>query len=135
MFNKDSIFTYTVDNDFDHIFDEKGNTFLALRKIWWGEKTEDSEPKLDLRKWYTTPNGEKVGKGFSFITEDGPHELARVLLENGYGNTEQVIEAIKDREDFMTSLVKIIGNGTLEESGISTEDIETEYYNPKEVLL
>lgn len=129
--NTDS-FSYKVDEDFDNIFDEKGNTFLALRKVYWGNSTE---PKLDLRKWYTTAKGETVGKGFSFLTEDGPNELARVLLVNNFGETEQVIESIKDRPDFKSSLVKVLGDD-VKDIDIELDDDEVEtYYDPKEVLL
>ena len=58
-------FKYAIDKDFDHTIDEKGNTFIALRKIAWG----DSENyKLDLRKYYTTEDGERMNKGVSFLT-------------------------------------------------------------------
>lgn len=128
MFTKDTDFSYRLEEGFDHIFDEKGNTFLALRKIYWGD---NETPKLDIRKWYTTPSGgERMSKGVSFITEDGPNELTRVLLNCGYGNTEQVLESIKDREDFNTSFAKVIKGTELE-----LEDIDTGYYDPKEVLL
>lgn len=121
-------FTYKLEEGFDHVFDEKANTFLALRKIYWNNK---EEPKLDIRKWYTSSDGtEKMGKGVSFLTDEGPHELTRVLLVNGYGNTEQVLESIKDRDDFKTSLVKVLGD----DSDI-VDDIDTGYYDPKEVLL
>ena len=132
MMNNEA-FVYKVDDDFNHIFDEKGNTFLALRKVYWGDSTE---PKLDLRKWYTTPNGEKIGKGFGFLTEEGPGELARILLEKGYGETDQIIEAIKDRDNFKSSLIRVLGNET-QELGIDLEEGDTSdiYYDPKEVLI
>ena len=33
-------FTYSVNPDFDYTIDEKGNTFIALRQIDWGNKGE-----------------------------------------------------------------------------------------------
>lgn len=126
---------YTISDDFDHTFDEKGNTFLALRKIAWGDS---DNVKLDIRKWYTNSAGEEtIGKGVSFLTEEGPHELAKVLLENGYCDTFQVIESIKNRENFMTSLVRSLNKEYLEENGINVDDVELEeeYYDPKEMLI
>lgn len=88
---------YKVIDNVDHIFDEKGNTFLALRKISWN----DREPKLDLRKWYVNSEGEEtVGKGISFLTEDGPNELTRILVKEGYGDTNELMEYLSKREDF-----------------------------------
>ena len=42
-------FSYELDKDFDYTIDEKGNSFIALRKIKWGNS---SEFRLDLRKWF-----------------------------------------------------------------------------------
>ena len=30
-------FSYTIEDNFDKVFDEKGNSMLALRKIKWGD--------------------------------------------------------------------------------------------------
>lgn len=104
---------YTIVDDYDHIIDEKGNSFIALRKIIWGDSEDDvdqSKVKLDLRKWHTDSNGEeKVGKGWSFLTEQGPHNLAKILVENGFGKTKDILNGIKDREDFRPALNSILG--------------------------
>lgn len=121
--------SYTIHDGFDHIIEESGNVFIALRKLSWGDR---SDCKLDLRKWYSNASGEEtVGKGVSFMTEEGPHELTRVLLEEGYGHTAEVLDAIKDREDFGTAL------RSLDDGVLLTPDDEnaTEYYDPKELIL
>lgn len=124
---------YTIVDDFDHPFDEKGNAFLALRKLTWGD---NDTVKLDIRKWYTNSSGtETLGKGVSFLTEDGPHELARVLLENGYGNTMEVLNSIKDRADFKSSLVNVLGKNSKELEDLEMGGVEEEYYDPKEILF
>lgn len=126
-------FDYKVNPDFDFIFDEKGNTFLALRKISWGE---GSKEKLDIRKYYNSADGtETVGKGVSFITEEGPHELARVLVENEYGYTDELLNGMKNRKDFMTSLVKVLNEEDTKELGIENVDPNEEYFDPIESLL
>lgn len=125
-------FDYKVNPDFDFIFDEKGNTFLALRKIAWGGGQE----KLDIRKYYNSSDGtETVGKGVSFITEEGPHELTRILVENDYGYTDEIINGIKNRKDFMTSLVKVLNEEDTEELGLENVDPNEEYFDPVESLL
>lgn len=117
---------YEIDPNFDFTFDEKGNTFLALRKVSWNGR----ESKLDLRKWYMNANGEEtVGKGTSFLTEDGPNELTKILLDNGFCDTEVAINSLKERPDFMSSLNKSL-NMTEEELKTKLSNIEEDYYNP-----
>ena len=120
-------FEYEIENGFDHVFDEKGNTFLALRKIQWGGK---GDFKLDLRKWYINSNGEEtVGNGVSFLTEEGPHELAKVLVDNGFGHTGEILQGIYHRDDFEQCLENL-------RNGIDVMDNNDEdYYDPKEFLL
>lgn len=126
-------FDYRVNPDFDFIFDEKGNTFLALRKIAWNEGGKE---KLDIRKYYNSADGtETVGKGVSFITEEGPHELTRILVENDYGYTDEIINGIKNRKDFMTSLVKVLNEDDSKELGLENIDPNEEYFDPVESLL
>lgn len=120
-------FEYEIEEGFDHVFDEKGNTFLALRKIQWGGK---GDFKLDLRKWYINSNGEEtVGKGVSFLTEEGPHELTKVLVDNGFGHTGEILQGIYHREDFEQCLENL-------RNGVDVmDDNDDNYYDPKEFLL
>ena len=128
-FGKDS-FSYTIEDNFDKVFDEKGNTMLALRKIKWGDS---DSVKLDLRKWYNTANGETVGRGFSFLTEEGPHELAKVLVENGYGYTKDIVNALKTRKDFKQLIENVAPDVNI--SNLEVEDDSVDYYDPKDILL
>ena len=125
-------FEYKV-GELDRTFDEKGNVFLALRKISWGEGKKEN---VDIRKWYMSSDGEEtVGKGVSFLTEEGPHELTRALVEEGYGHTEDVLNGIKDREDFMVSLVKVVNADDLAANGIDVSNIpDDEYFDPTTIF-
>ncbi len=87
-------FKYKIDPDYDYLIDEKGNTFISLRKITWGDS---DTAKLDLRKYYAREDGETMSKGVSFLTEDGPNELARVLIDTGYGNPKEIADTILQR--------------------------------------
>ena len=126
----DNGFSYEIVDDYDKVFDEKGNTFLSLRKLKWGGK---EAVKFDMRKWYNNADGsEKCGKGFSFLTDEGPHELTKVLVEEGFGHTEDIINGIKDREDFIDSLVYALSDDNkevLKKAGISEE-----YFDPKDIF-
>ena len=94
-------------DNLDAIFDEKGSTFLSMRKVQWvqeGNEPDESKAKLDLRKCRVSEDGERADKGFAFLTEDGPHELAKVLVHNGYGHTKDVLLELKGRDDFKESV-------------------------------
>lgn len=122
--------SYNIVDGFDEIIDEKGSTFIALRKIQWGVKqgeTSDKPVKLDLRKYYNTEEGERMNKGVSFLTEEGPSELVNVLIEKGYGNTTDILSRIMNREDFKDAVDEVV-NGKQEEQ-------DSDFYDPREVLF
>lgn len=131
--NKD--FKYTIVDGFDFIIDEKGNKTMNLRKLYYGDK--DNNVKLDLRQWYVGSNGEEgMGKGTSFLTEEGPHTLVDVMIKNGYGHTKDILNGIKDRDDFRSSLNSVLGKeDELYDHDISEEEEETTFYDPREMLL
>ena len=122
-------FSYNVDPDFNFPIDEKGNSFISLRKIQWNNAydTGDNNPQ--------SINTES-GIGVSFLTEEGPGELAKVLIENGYGDAEELATAISEkREDILKRLAKKLSDGTIE---IPDDDLEDEtdekLYNPEEMF-
>ena len=89
---------------------EKDTISIAIRKINWGEESDPSKAKVDIRRWFINKDGEEaVGKGLHFLTEDGPHTLARVLVEKGFGKTRDILIGIKDRRDFRSSLNTVLG--------------------------
>ena len=95
-------FKYSIVENIDYTFEEKGNQFGAVRKVQWGDSDKNY---LEVRKWRNSPDGsEQATKGYTFMTEEGPSELAKVLLTLGYGNTREVIDIVKEREDFRKSL-------------------------------
>lgn len=117
--------------DYDETIDEKGNSIVALRKVQWGIGPDDQEDpekvKLELRKWYINPEGETPGKGVTFLTEEGPHELAKTLVGSGYGHTEDILSSLMKREDFV-DVCKNIQNPSKEEMDNS------EYYDARQAL-
>ena len=111
------------------IFDEKGNVFLAMRKVQWCKPEVDPDPdkaKLELRKWHMHSDGETPSKGFAFLTDEGPHELANVLISKGYGHTRDILLKLKERDDF-ENVVKDIYN--------EVDHNDSEYFDPREALL
>lgn len=97
--------------DINAIFDERGSQFLALRKIHWckeGSESSEDQARLELRKWMVNSDGEeRANKGFSFLTEEGPHELAKVLVHEGFGHTKDLLRELRTRNDFAESVQTI----------------------------
>ena len=119
---------YSIVDDFDHTIDESGNQFIALRKIRWGDR---DKVNLDIRKYWMQADGEVLGKGVSFLTDDGPHELTDVLVREGYGRTKNILRSLKEREDFQKSLNVVLGK----ESEFYDEEVgEEEIYDPSCLL-
>ena len=126
-FDPEKKFDYHVVSD--RVFDEKGSTFLAMRRVAWGvpqsEEPEEGKARLELRKWNIRDGKEMANKGFSFLTEEGPHELTNALLEEGFGHTKDVLNIIKTREDFREAVENMSIDG----------DASGEYFDPRSMLL
>ena len=111
--SEDGSFKYSI-RGINRVIEERGQQFLRLSQIAWNASDEDDvEPdkiKLDLRKYRTDAEGKEImGKGVSFMTEEGPHELVHVMLEEGFGNTSRCISILKDRADFKDAVSEAYG--------------------------
>jgi len=120
--DKDKDFTYKI-GDIDEVVDSKGNSVIMLRKIAWGEKGKE---KLELRRWIVDINSEQALKGVTFLTDDGPHNLVNILLEKGYGKTEEVLTTLSTRSDFKEALESMNKPKNNKKS--------SRYSDPKEIL-
>ncbi len=118
----DAPFTYTV-GAIDEVIDSKGNPVIMLRNIAWGENGKE---KLELRRWIVDINEEKPLKGVTFLTEDGPDNLVNVLLDKGFGKTEEVLGVLSTRDDFKDALEELNKPKTAKKS--------SRYSDPKEIL-
>lgn len=119
------------------ILEEQNNQMKVLQLGKWGGKddipTDEKSCKWECRTIYNKPDGtEQMGKGCSF-SEEGINELARVLVEQGKGNTKDILTAMHDRKDFMPSLKIVLGNEA-EDNGIDLSDVDDEYYNADDIL-
>lgn len=126
---RDGEFKYKVCG-MDRIVDEKGSAFIALRKIAWGTAPDDphdiDDEKVDIRKYYGSADGEKMNKGVSFLTDEGPHELARILLEEGYGDTGECLKVLKQRCDFKQAIYFAYDE---------EQEPEGEFFDPRSLML
>ena len=118
-------FKYEIQEGFDFVIEETGNQSTNLRKVSWNGR----EYKVDLRKWYYKDGEERCSSGVT-MTDVGADELTKVLCENGYGNTKEIINGIKTREDFKESMKSIFMDP---ESDDYDEEFE-EYYDPKMLI-
>lgn len=105
--SEDGSFKYSI-RGINRIIEERGQQFLRLSQIAWnvadGEEVDPSKIKLDLRKFRTDSEGNEImSKGVSFMTEEGPHELVHVMIEEGFGDTEKCIRLLKERKDFKSA--------------------------------
>lgn len=116
-------FSYVVNKEYDFIIEETNNTSIAVRKISWNGRPE----KLDIRKYTYSDGEEHMRKGIS-LSDEAADELTHVLTKTGYGNTKKILQGIRTREDYETSLENI--DIVDEEEDDGSED----YYDPSELL-
>lgn len=125
-FSKDKEFKYSF-RGINRIIEEKGNQFIRFAQIAWvgeDEEVDASKIKYDLRKYTTDAEGkEKMLKGVSFLTDDGPSELTHVLIDEGFGNTTKILDGIKVRKDFKDAVESSFGTKIKDESTIDLRDI------------
>lgn len=100
---------FKVFEGIDDIFDERGSEFIALRRVAWytlgKEEPTIDKAKLEIRKWRANENGEDMPqKGVTFLTENGPHDLTKLLVQKGYGDTKELLKELKVRDDFKESV-------------------------------
>ena len=120
-------YKYTLDKSLDEVVDEQGNVAIMLRKLGWNT----SEPKVELRKWFITEQGERPSKGVAFCTPEGPGNLAKALIRNGFGHTNELISELKGREDFDEALAQVIGKQAVKKA---KDTVVKEYFDPREAL-
>ena len=124
-------YKYSIMNGINQIFEEKGNQFGAFREVQWGDSDKSY---LEVRKWRNNPDGsEQAAKGYTFMTEEGPSELAKVLLNMGYANTREALEILNKRENFRKSLNSVLGKDD-ELFDAEAGTLEDDYFDPKSFL-
>jgi len=117
-------------DDLDAIFDERGSAFLSLRRVQWceeGVEPDREKSKLEIRKWRITAEGERADKGVAFLTEEGPHELAKTLVHHGYGDTKDLLLELKKRNNFKESVEHLFDK--------EEESSDGEYFDMRTIML
>jgi hypothetical protein len=109
-----------VFKDYNITFDEKGSTWGTVRKVQWlkeGKEPDESKAKIEIRKFTQTAEGERMMKGYTFSTEEGPSELIIGLIEAGFGNTKEILKSVRKRKDFLEAAKSINEDSDDEDSG------------------
>lgn len=133
--------SYEIDNESSQrIIDERGNTYLMMAKYKWFGK---GDFKLGIRTFYSTSDGERLGKGITFLTEEGPHELAKVLLEDGYGHPQEIAETLrKNRPEIIGAVIDELNSmsdeekATCEDAYVNCDDFkdDDDMFDPGDLL-
>ena len=131
MFNKDIVVKpFIFLNDINEIVEEKGNQYTAIRKVQWikeGDNPDESKGKIEVRRWIIQKDGtEQANKGVVFMTEDGPNQLAEILVKNNYGDTKNIIKSLLKRDNFKESLTNLNKEDTPDNG---------EYFDMRDMLL
>jgi hypothetical protein len=80
-----------------------------------------------LKRLGFTDDGKEIAlKGCTFLTEEGPHNLTKALIQEGYGHTKEVLGELKKREDFKDAVEHLNDD---EDFG------EGEYFDMRSILL
>lgn len=112
----------------DDIFEEKGNRFSRFERVKWDPESDKSY--IDIRRYEMNAQNEEVaGKGFTFMTEDGPAELSKAIIRNDFGTTEEYIEELAKRDDFVFALKNCQIKGAISDTDIT---INKEFENSDE---
>lgn len=123
MAKENKEFTMEIQEGFDFIIEESGNSSVNLRKVSWNGRPA----KLDLRKWSYADGQERALKGVT-MSDEGADELTGVLVEQGYGNTKRIAKALTKREEYDEVMKHI--DDVEEDMNDDSED----YYDPSELL-
>lgn len=116
----DNNLKYHMFFDFNISFDEKGSTCGTVRRVQWvkeGSEPDESKAKIEIRKTYINSEGEKLGKGYTFSTPEGPGELAIGLISAGFGDTKEILRTVRKRDDFLQAATTINEETESDDSG------------------
>ena len=105
MFDNNKL-SYHVFKDYNISFDEKATTCGTVRKVQWvkeGNDPDETKAKVEIRKVTVKEDGETMLKGYSFSTPEGPGELVVGMIKAGFGETKEILRAVRTRDDFLDS--------------------------------
>lgn len=137
MFKKTNDLEFKLLDDQRFIIEEQNNQMKVLQKGMWGPTEEPIDPfkcKYEIRTMFIDKEGNEVmGKGCS-ITEEGTNELTRILVEQGMGNTKDLLIAMKERGDFLRCLKSVLNDDPACKD-LNLDDFDDEYFSPSNIFI
>lgn len=128
-FSKNGEFKYSF-RGVNRVVEEKGNQFIRFAQIAWAGEDEEVDPskiKYDLRRYFTDSDGvEKMGKGVTFLSDNGPTELTHILVEEGFGKTSTILGNIKKRGDFPEAVKEVYGD--------AADNVDDETFDLRDII-
>lgn len=131
---------YVIMNDYGKV-DENPTSHISIRYVKWYQ----NNPKLDIRVWKKTADGDEYpSKGITFLTDNGPHKLTEKMVELGYGDSQTLMDMIKNRpeKDSLSEAVNISDDDFVdddidapEDDDYIEDDDDEEYYDPRKELI
>lgn len=132
--HKEKNLTYTIFHDYG-VIDEKNNQYIAMRKLQWHPTDKDpdeSKAKIEIRRWTVDTeksDGKDIpGKGVTFLSPQGPDNLADLLVKEGYGHTRDIVTSIKNRDDIHKVLDEL-------KNGSKDDDSDDEFFEEMSSIL
>ncbi len=137
MFNKTSDLEFKLrDEESKWILEEHQNQMKVLQVGMWGKPDEPIDPfrcKYETRTVYIGKDGNEImGKGCSF-SEEGINELTRVLVEQGKGNTKDLLTSMSTRPEFLPTLKRVL-KGNPDAEDIDLSDVDEEFFDASTIL-
>jgi hypothetical protein len=124
-------------NDKRFVLEEEQNQIKVLRLGMWCKDDAPIDPdrcRYEIRTMYVKSDGtEQSGKGCS-LSEEGVNELANVLVAEGKGYTRDLLESMKTRSDFGSSLKRVLGKTGDEDIDSALEEIDDEFFDASSLL-
>lgn len=113
--------------ELSEVLEEKNNTFKALRRVSFNGRPE----QIDIRGWYVNGDGKEImGKGVQ-LSDEGANNLVTFMVREKYGETKEILNELKKREDFIPSLSDILSHKELEQVGVDISKVDpSEFYDP-----
>lgn len=125
------------------IVDENSTSHISIRKVKWF----DRDAKLDIRVWKKTADGDEYpSKGFTFLTDNGPHRLTEKMVSLGYGDTDVLMKMLEARPEdssladavnYEDESADFVDDGyVIPDDDIDTDDDDDDetYYDPRELI-
>ena len=135
MFNKTDDLEFKLLDDRKYIIEESNNQMKVLQYGMWGKKDEEidlDKCRYEIRTIYLGKDGNEImGKGVS-LSEEGTHELTRILVDNNMGYTKDLLNSMKNRDDFMVNLKRVLKDDDIQD--IDLDNIDDDYFDASSIF-